>query len=71
MTKRTLLTAAEARTLTNAANASGCAIVLKRGDDTITFIPDGHSLQSKIHDTPDDGQFRTLEEWKIWRDKQR
>jgi len=43
MTTRALLTADDARRLTQAANESGCMIEVKRGDTTITITPNGYT----------------------------
>ncbi|TDH38574.1 hypothetical protein E2A64_05590 [Pseudohoeflea suaedae] len=64
MTRKALLTAADARRLTEAAKASGCAIVVKSGEDTITIIPDGHSQQSAILDRDHNEPPVTLEGWR-------
>ena len=64
MTRKALLTAADARRLTEAAKASGCAIVVKRGEDTITIIPDGRSLQSSILERESNEAPVTLEGWR-------
>ena len=67
MTTPALLTADDARRLTEAAKASGCAIVVKRGKDTITIIPDGHSLKSALLDSEVDDTPVSLQGWRARR----
>lgn len=64
MTTRALLTVDDAKRLTDAAKASGCTIVVKRGADTITIIPDGHSLKNSLLDTNPTDAPLSLDNWR-------
>ncbi len=62
MTTRALLTADDAKRLTQAANESGCIIEVKRGDTVVTIIPDG--FKSKFSE-PEKRQTVDLDQWRV------
>lgn len=64
MSTPALLTKEDAKRLTEAATASGCAIVVNCGAKTVTIIPDGHSLKNTILDTAGDDAPLSLKDWR-------
>ena len=62
MTTRLLLTAPDARCLTQAANDACCIIEVKRGDAVITIIPDG--FKSRL-DNSTKAKTVDLDQWRV------
>lgn len=64
MSTPALLTKDDSRRLTEAARASGCPIVVKRGDAEITIFPDVDSLKSAKLDTGNNEAALSLDHWR-------
>lgn len=69
VTTRALLTADDAKRLTNAARDSGCAIIVNPSAGTITIIPAGHSLESGLVDSAPKDAPLSLDAWRKERDQ--